>query len=97
MLFVATCTDKPDSLATRLENRPAHLAYLASLGSRVRVAGAVLDATGQSPLGSLIVFEAANETDVRALLALDPYVKADLFADVDLKPFRQAIGAPLGS
>ena len=97
MLFVAACTDKPDSLAIRLEHRPAHLAYLASLGSRVRIAGALLDAKGQSPLGSLIVFEAANEGDVRALLALDPYVKADLFADVDLKPFRQAIGAPLGS
>jgi uncharacterized protein YciI len=97
MLFVATCTDKPDSVGKRMEARPAHLAYLASLGARVRVGGALLDAEGQTPLGSLIVFEAANEAEVRALLSLDPYVKADLFAAVDLKPWRQAIGASLGS
>ena len=30
MLFVATCTDKPDSLQLRLDTRPAHLAYLNS-------------------------------------------------------------------
>ena len=34
MLFVATCIDKPDSLAKRMERRPAHLAYLASLGAK---------------------------------------------------------------
>jgi uncharacterized protein len=95
MLFVATCTDKPDSLAKRQETRPAHLAYLATLGSRVRIGGALLDAEGKTPLGSLIVYEAANEADVRAILAADPYVKAGLFATVDLKPWRQAVGAPL--
>ena len=42
MLFVATCTDHPDSMAKRLDARPAHLAYLASLGARVKAAGALL-------------------------------------------------------
>ncbi len=28
MHFVALCLDKPNSLAIRLENRPAHLAFL---------------------------------------------------------------------
>ena len=37
MLFVATCTDRPDSMAKRLASRPAHLAYLASLGARVKI------------------------------------------------------------
>ena len=34
MLFVATCIDKPDSVDKRMENRPAHLAYLNGLGAR---------------------------------------------------------------
>jgi uncharacterized protein YciI len=42
MLFVATCADNPESMAKRLENRPAHLAYLASLGARVKIGGALL-------------------------------------------------------
>jgi hypothetical protein len=32
MLYALICTDKPDGLATRLEKRPEHVAYLKSLG-----------------------------------------------------------------
>lgn len=95
MLFVATCTDRPDSTAKRLENRPAHLAYLASLGGRVKAGGALLTPDQQSVVGSLIVFEAADEAEVAAFLADDPYAKAQLFSSVDIKPWRQAVGAPL--
>jgi uncharacterized protein YciI len=95
MLFVATCTDKPDSMARRLENRPAHLAYLASLGARVKLGGALLTPDQKSVVGSLIVFEAADEAEVAAFLADDPYAKAQLFAHVDIKPWRLAVGAPL--
>jgi len=34
MLFIATCIDKPDGLANRMQNRTAHLAYLAKLGEK---------------------------------------------------------------
>ncbi len=95
MLFVATCTDKPDSMALRMETRPEHLAYLASLGDRVRIGGAILTPDQKSVVGSLLIFEAADEAEVRALLANDPYAKAQLFANVDVKPWRQAVGLPL--
>jgi uncharacterized protein len=95
MLFIATCVDKPDSLAKRMENRPAHLAYLATLGARVRVAGALLDSAAQTPIGSLLIFETVDEAEVRALLAADPYAEAGLFASVDLKPWRQALGVTI--
>ncbi|MGO9770342.1 MAG: YciI family protein [Roseiarcus sp.] len=93
MLFVATCTDRPDSMARRLENRPGHLAYLASLGARVKLGGALLTPDQKTVLGSLIVFEAADEAEVAAIVADDPYAKARLFTSVDVKPWRLAIGA----
>lgn len=95
MLFIATCTDKPDSTATRLETRPAHLAYLGALGGRVKAGGALLTPDQKSVLGSLLIFEASDEAEVAALLAEDPYAKAHLFASVDIKPWRQAVGVPL--
>ena len=95
MLFVATCIDKPDSLATRMARRPAHLVYLSSLGAKVRAAGALLDAAGQNPIGSLLIFETLDEAEVRAILAADPYAEAGLFASVDLKPWRQALGVTI--
>lgn len=95
MLFVATCTDKPDSLAKRQENRPAHLAYLGSLGARVKLGGALLAPDQKTMLGSLIIFEGETAQEVAALCAKDPYALAGLFAHVDVKPWRQGVGAPL--
>ncbi|HEY1943431.1 MAG TPA: YciI family protein [Roseiarcus sp.] len=95
MLFVATCTDKPDNMALRMETRTAHLAYLGSLGARVRIGGALLTPDQKSVVGSLLIFEAADEAEVAALLAEDPYAKAQLFSSVDVKPWRQAVGLPL--
>ena len=76
MLFIATCIDKPDSLAKRMGRRPAHLVYLSSLGAKVRAAGALLDPAGQNPVGSLLIFETLDEAEARALLAADPYAEA---------------------
>ena len=95
MLFVATCTDKPDSMALRMETRAAHLAYLGSLGARVKIGGALLTPDQKSVVGSLLIVEAADEAEVAALLAQDPYAKAQLFSSVDIKPWRQAVGLPL--
>jgi hypothetical protein len=95
MLFIATCIDKPDSLAKRTGRRPAHLVYLSSLGARVRAAGALLDPAGQNPIGSLLIFETLDEAEVRAILAADPYAEAGLFASVDLRPWRQALGVTI--
>ena len=95
MLFIATCIDKPDSLAKRTGRRPAHLIYLSSLGAKLRAAGALLDPAGQNPVGSLLIFETLDEADARAILAADPYAEAGLFASVDLKPWRQALGVSI--
>lgn len=95
MLFVATCTDKPESNALRLENRPAHLAYLNGLGSKVKAGGALLSADRQTVIGSMLILEAESEGEIEAMLAHDPYALAGLFARVDVKPWRQAVGVPL--
>ena len=69
MLFIATCIDKPDSLAKRMGRRPAHLVYLSSLGAKVRAAGALLDPAGQNPTGSLLILETFDEAEARAINA----------------------------
>ena len=95
MLFVATCTDKPDSMPLRVDTRPAHLAYLDGLGAKVRAGGALLTPDQKAVLGSMLILEGETEAEIAALLAQDPYAKAGLFASVEIKPWRQAVGAPL--
>ncbi len=92
MLFIATCIDKPLSVDRRMENRPAHLAFLNGLGARVKIAGALLAADHKTPVGSMMVFEGESEDEILALMAKDPYALAGLFESVSVKPWRPAVG-----
>ena len=97
MLFVATCTDKPDSSALRMDHRPAHLTYLSGLGPKLKVGGALLSPDQKGVIGSMLIMEGEDEAEIAAMLARDPYALAGLFVHVDVKPWRQAeIGVPLG-
>ncbi|WP_427895395.1 YciI family protein [Kribbella sp. GL6] len=60
----------------RLEVRPAHREYLASLreAGKLVAAGPFPDGTG-----ALLVYDAADEAEVRDILAKDPYTPANIY------------------
>jgi uncharacterized protein len=92
-LFVLHCRDKTDALPVRLENRPAHLDYARSIGSQLMLAGPLLDATGTTPLGSLIIVDMTDRAAAEEFAAADPYAKAGLFESVTITPFRKTLPA----
>lgn len=92
MLYAIICTDKPGALALRQATRAAHLAWIAGLGERVKVAGPCLDDRETDPAGSLMVIEAANRAEIEALVAADPYGLAGLFERVEIRPWRWLFG-----
>jgi uncharacterized protein YciI len=94
LLFVALCLDKPDSVPLRLSTRDAHLAFLAENAAQVKLGGPFLD-TGEKPIGSMLIVEAADAAGAAALLARDPYALAGLFASVEVRPWRRVVGAEL--
>jgi len=94
MLFAAMCHDAPDALPIRLATRDAHVAWLKSLGPRVRIAGPFLDETGEIMQGSIVVIEADDLAGAKATFAEDPYAKAALFAAVEIRPWRWVVGQP---
>ena len=95
MLFLTICKDKADSLNLRLESRPAHLEYLNNLGGKVKLGGALLGPDRQTPGGSMLIYEAENEDEVRKLVANDPFSKVGLFETVTVTPWRQGVGPVL--
>ena len=88
--FILICRDKPGALEVRLATRPSHLAYIEATGL-VQAGGALLDDEGR-PEGSVIIIEAENIAAARAFSENDPYALADLFASVEIKPWRLAAG-----
>ena len=94
MLFAAICNDKPGSLDKRKANRPEHLAYLKSLGEALVLAGPFTEEDGTSMNGSLIVVEAASLDDARRIIEGDPFAKAGIFANVEIRPWLWSINRP---
>ena len=90
MLFALMAFDKDGALDVRMDNRPAHLDYLDKTGV-VKQAGPFLDADGK-PCGSLIVLEVDDMAAAQAWADGDPYAKAGLFKDVQIKAWKQVIG-----
>jgi uncharacterized protein YciI len=92
--YVLTCLDKPDSLALRMANREAHLAYVRDHLEGIRAAGPLLDAAGEMN-GSLFLIDAPDEARVEAFSRADPYRLAGLFDRVEIRLWRQSVGAPI--
>lgn len=79
-LYAMIGWDGPDGPALRKRHRPAHLKGLEGLeaAGRIRHAGPLLDAEG-NPIGSLVLFEAPDLAEARAVAARDPYVVEGVF------------------
>ena len=100
MLYAIVGEDRPQSLAARLEARPAHLERLTALqqqGSLI-VAGPfpAIDSPDPGPAGfsgSLIVAEFASLEAAQAWADADPYIAAGVYAKVSVKPFKKVFPA----
>lgn len=94
-LFMILGTDSPEGAPRRAGLRPSHLEHIGRLveQGRIRWAGPWLDAAGQKPLGSLILMEAADRSELDRIVAQDPYVAGGVFGDVAVHPIRQVIPA----
>lgn len=100
MFYSIIGQDTPGSLDKRMAARPAHLARLQALQEegRLLLAGPfpAVDATDPGPAGftgSLIVAEFASLEVAQEWANADPYVAANVFAQVTVKPFRKVLPA----
>ncbi|CAI2067976.1 YciI family protein [Serratia quinivorans] len=98
MLYLIYAQDVPNSLENRLSVRPAHLARLQALRDegRLVIAGPNPAIDSNDPgsagfSGSTVIAEFASLADAQAWAEQDPYVAAGVYAEVTVKPFKQAL------
>ncbi|GAA3460722.1 MULTISPECIES: YciI family protein [Saccharothrix] len=79
-----------DDQEARLAVRPAHREYLAGLVEKgvLLVAGPWADQTG-----ALLVYEVADEAELREVLAADPYTPAGVVAATRVHEWQTLTGA----
>jgi uncharacterized protein YciI len=76
--------------------RGEHIAYRKGLGDHLPLAGPILDDTGR-PIGSLVIVEAADQYEATRIATADPYVTAEVFKLVSVRPYRIAALRPVAS
>lgn len=98
MWYVINATDNEGSLERRLSVRARHLARLQELQNhgRLLLAGPypAVDSNDPGPAGfsgSLIIAEFDSLEDAQSWADADPYVEADVYAGVSVKPFRKVL------
>jgi hypothetical protein len=73
MLFIVQLTDRPGSLALRLQLLSAHLEWLEQNQASVRVAGSLRHDPDAAPVGGCWIVDAARKANVEALVRRDPF------------------------
>ena len=98
MYYAILAEDVDNSLEKRLEGRPAHLQRLQALKDEGRLVLAgphpAIDTDDPGPVGftgSLVVADFSSRAEVEAWAADDPYVKAGVYAKVEIKPFKKVL------
>lgn len=98
MLYAIISEDVANSLSQRLAARPAHLERLNDLQQQGRLilAGPHPAIDSEDPgengfTGSLVVAEFVDLTQAQAWADADPYIKAGVYANVTVKPFKKVL------
>ena len=95
MLFVIHAVDKPEQVSVRNEHYAGHRAHLDSapgFGVEIKLAGPFTADDGVTPIGSLLVVEAAERAAVERFSAADPFAKAGIWQAVLIAPLRARRG-----
>jgi uncharacterized protein YciI len=98
MWYAIMAEDVPNSLDKRLAVRPEHIKRIQALqdAGRLLLAGPFPAIDGNDPgpagfTGSLIVAEFSNLEEAKTWANNDPFVIANVYANVNVKPFRKTL------
>lgn len=96
MLYAIISEDVADSLERRMANRPEHLKRLEQLQAegRLVLAGPHPSIDSENPgaagfSGSLVVAEFDSLDDAKRWAHADPYLLAQVYVNVTVKPFKK--------
>ena len=91
MLFSVTMTDRPDSADLRARTAQQHRDYVLRFFPQIVLGGPLLAADGETMIGSQIVIDLEDDAAVRTFVDDEPYNKAGLFEQVQIRRFRSVV------
>jgi uncharacterized protein YciI len=88
--------DGPDGTKKREQLRGQHVAGVRDLDreGRIILAGPIRSDDGEKSIGAVIVFEAANLAEARAIIDRDPYVSGGVYQSFTVNSFKRVFPEP---
>lgn len=91
MPYAIITRDKPGSAHLREKYQGAHKRYLDRHNSRLLLAGgAMMDDTGTTPHGGILIIDTDDRAEAEAFVAGDPFNECGLFDSVFITRWRKA-------
>ncbi|HEY6738394.1 MAG TPA: YciI family protein [Actinopolymorphaceae bacterium] len=84
-IFILQLAFKPERNERRLEIRPKHRDYLRSLREQSKL---VTAGPWGDDSGALLVYQVADEAELRSILEADPYTPEDVYDIVQIKEWK---------
>ena len=91
MLTFVYCRDKPGALALRRQTTEAHWAFMDRYAQAMIARGPTLAEDG-TPTGSMHILDLPDAAAARAFAYDEPFYQAGVFAEVMIRPWRNALG-----
>ena len=89
MLWVISCTDKPNTAAIREEHLKPHREYLGSQKKILVLAGATQNDDGTEAFGSLFVVNVNSRAEAKAFSDGDPFTQNGVFSNITITRMRK--------
>lgn len=93
-MFAVHCKDKAGMLQVRLDNRPAHLEYVKSSGSRIVAAGPLIG-LDEHAVGGFFLLDVEDFDAAEDWAANDPFRALQLYASVEIQEWKYVFGSGL--
>ena len=87
MIYIFRLLDKPAAAELRQRVRPEHKAYLGAVAERIAFAGPLTHDDGVTMIGSLLAIAFDSRDAAHAWLAQEPFMRAGLYASVEVHAF----------
>lgn len=98
MIFTIFLMDRPGTAELRAQVRPEHRAYLAKHADRMAFVGPLTSDDGKTTLGSLLVMDFADRTELENWLKDEPFTIAGVYEKPVIHVFNnmwaQKVGFP---
>jgi uncharacterized protein len=89
MLWIVSCTDKPNTAAIRESVLQPHRDYLQSQKNILVLAGATQNDDGTVAIGSLFVLNVNSRADAKKFSDGDPFTQKGVFAEITITRMRR--------